>query len=89
MAELDAVVCQHGVDLVGHGVDQGAEKVGGRLSRRFLLEPGTGELGRPVDRDEKIELAFLRSDLGDVDVEVADRMIGEVLGLGLVALEFG
>ena len=27
VAELDAVVGQHGVDLVGHGLDQGAEEV--------------------------------------------------------------
>ena len=89
MAELDAVVGQYRVDLVGHGLDQRAQEVGGGLSCRFHFKPGERELGRPVDRDEEVELAFLRSNLGDVDVEVSDRIVGEFASLGLVASELG
>ena len=89
MAELDAVVGQHRVDLIGHRLDQRAEKVGSRLPRRFPLKPGERELGGPVDRDEEGELAFLRSNLGNVDVEVADRVVGELAALELVAFELG
>jgi hypothetical protein len=77
MAELDAVIGQYRVDLVGHSLDQQAQKVGGRLSRRFLLKPGEREVGRPVDCDKGVELAFLRSNLGVVDVEIGDRIIGK------------
>jgi len=33
-----------------------------------------GELAGPVDRDEHVELALLGPHLGDVDVEVSDRV---------------
>jgi hypothetical protein len=33
-----------------------------------------GELRGPVDRDEEIELALSGSNLGDVDMEIADRV---------------
>lgn len=46
-----------------------------------------GELRRPVDGDEQVELAFSRPDLGDVDVKVADG-IGFEPRLGrLIALD--
>lgn len=46
-------------------------------------------LGGPVDRDEQVEPAFLRSNLGNVDVEAASRIVGEPVRLRLVALELG
>jgi hypothetical protein len=33
-----------------------------------------GELGGAVDSDVEVKLAFFGTDLGDVDVEVADRV---------------
>jgi hypothetical protein len=46
-----------------------------------------GELGRAVDRDKQIEPALLGADLGDVDMEVADRIALELALLGLVAVD--
>jgi hypothetical protein len=40
-----------------------------------------GELRRPIDRDDEIELALSGSDLGDIDMEIAD-WIGLELALG-------
>ena len=48
---------------------------------------GEGELGGPVDGHEEIELAFLGAHLGDVDVEVADRVALERLLGRLVAVD--
>ena len=48
-----------------------------------------GKLRGPVDSDIEIELAFLRPDLGDVDVEEADRVGLELLLHRLVALNVG
>jgi hypothetical protein len=63
-----------------------AQEVASDLRRGFLMKLDEGEFGRPVDGDEEVELAFGGSHLGDVDVEVADR-VGLESGLeGLVAL---
>jgi hypothetical protein len=48
-----------------------------------------GELGCAVDGDQEIELALFGSDLGDVDVEEANRVALEPGALGLVAAGVG
>ena len=45
-----------------------------------------GELGGPVDRHEQVEPAFLSTDLGNVEVEVADRIGLELALVRLVTL---
>jgi hypothetical protein len=52
-------------------------------------EADEGELARAVDGHEQAQLALLGADLGDVEVEVADRIGGEALLLRLVALDLG
>ena len=48
-----------------------------------------GELGGSVDRHEEVELALFGPDLGDVDVEEADRVVLEPGALRLVAVGIG
>ena len=72
--EVGSVVGQHRVDLVGDGGDQAAQEVCRGAARDLLVQFDEGELGRSVDRDEQVELALRRSDFGDVDMEVADRI---------------
>ena len=48
------------------------------------MQRDEGELGRPVDGNKEVELAFLWSDLGNVDVKVADRVAFELGTLGLL-----
>jgi hypothetical protein len=48
-----------------------------------------GVLRRPVHGHEEVQLAFLGADLGDVDVEVAERTALEGLLRGLIALDLG
>ena len=43
----------------------------------------------PVDGYEEVELAFFGSDLRDVDVEIADRVVREAVLLRLVTLHLG
>lgn len=43
-----------------------------------------GKLGRSVDGHEQIDFAFLCSDFGDIDVEVADRIAFELGTLRLL-----
>jgi len=72
--ELGAVVGEHGVNRVRDRSDEGSEEVGRHPSRGPLVKLDEGELARAVDGHEEVKLAFLRSHLGDVDVEVADRI---------------
>jgi hypothetical protein len=75
------------MDLVGNDFDQRPQEVHGHAHGGFLVQFDEGELGGPVDGHEQIEPALLSADLGNVDVEVADR-IGLELALGrLVALD--
>ena len=70
---LDAVVGQHGVDLVGEGLDHAPEE--GRTCHlaRLVVELDVGELRGPVDRQEHDQLAVGVAHLAAVDVDVADR----------------
>jgi hypothetical protein len=47
-----------------------------------------GELRCPVDGDEHVQLAFFGAHLGDIDMEVADRIALEA-GFGLLTLDSG
>lgn len=64
IAELDAVVGKHCVDFVSHHLDQGDEE-GGCIDAVCLLDQlDEGELGRSVDGNEEVKLAFGRLHLG-------------------------
>ena len=66
------------MDLAGDGGGESAEEVAGDAARGLLVQLGEGELRRPVDGNEEVEPAFLRPDLGNIDVEVADRVALEL-----------
>ena len=87
--ELDAVVGQHGVDPVGHGFEEMAEKVSRDARGRFFVQLDEGKLRRAVDGDEQVKLAGLRPDLGDIDVEIAERVSLELAFAWGGALELG
>ena len=78
---------KNGVDLIGHGLEHVLQELPGSLSVSRCNELSDGELGRPVDADEEIELALGSLHLGDVDVEEADGVALELLPLGLVAFD--
>src|SRR3954453_15303653 len=59
---------------VGHSRDQVAQEVAGNAPGGFLVQFRKGKLTRAVDGYKEVELALLRPHLGDVDVEVADRI---------------
>lgn len=56
------------------GRDQRAEEVGGDRTGRLLMQLNEGELARSVDGYEQTELALFGADLGNIDVELADRI---------------
>ena len=70
---MGAVIGQHGVDGIRHGVDEGAQEVCGDASCGFLVQFDVDELGDAIDCHQQIEPALCGLDLGDIDVEVAER----------------
>ncbi len=72
--EMRAVVGQDGMDPVGDGSDEGAKEIPPDPPGGFLMQFDKGELGGQVDGDQQVELALRGVDLGDVDVEVAERI---------------
>jgi hypothetical protein len=79
--EVGSVVGEDGVDLVGDGGDQAAQEVPRGATRHLLMQFDEGELRGSVDGDEEVELALRGSNLGDVDMKLADR-IGLELAFG-------
>src|SRR3954470_9280494 len=88
IAELDAVVSKHGVDLVGDGVDKSLQKAGSGADVRLTMQLGEGELASAVDGYEQVEFGLIGSHLSDADMEVADRVSLKRL-FGLFAFDFG
>lgn len=85
--ELDAVVGEHGVDLVGDGCDQPQQEVSRDGGGGLLVQFDEGELRSAVDGDEHVQLALFGPHLGDIDVEVTDRIAFELLLRRLVTFD--
>lgn len=69
--ELDPIVGENRVDLVGDRRDQSSEEGRGGGPSDQLHE---GELTGAIDGDVEVELAFSGLELSNVDVEIADRI---------------
>ena len=68
LRELDAIVGENRVDLIGRGLEHVLKELPGSLSVSSCNELSDGELGRPVDAYEQVTLALGGLHLGDVDV---------------------
>lgn len=89
MRKLSAIVGQDGVDVVRDSFDQPAQKGASVFASRPFKQLGEGKLGSAVNGYKEIELALLGSDLADVQVKIADRVLFETFLLGRLALSFG
>ena len=72
--EVGSVVGEDRVDLVADCGDQAAQEITRDLASYFFMQFDESELRRSVDRDEQVELALRGSNLGDVDMKIADRI---------------
>lgn len=84
--ELDTVVGQHRVDPIGHGFDQYLQKGSRRQLGGAAIDTGEDQLRGAVDRDIEETLAAFVTQLGDIDVEVANLVGLELLRLLPVSL---
>ena len=85
--ELDSVVGEDRVDLVGHSRDQSLEEGRGGGPSHLPDQLHEGELAGAIDGDVEVELAFSGLELSDVDVEIADRISLELFLRGLAAFD--
>ena len=83
--EVGTVVGQDDVDAIRHGLDQRPQEVSGDPARGLLVQFDEGKLCGAIDGNQEVELALFSSDLGDVHVEVAERVGFEGTFIGLVA----
>lgn len=84
--ELVALVGENCMDAVGRGVEEPFQELPGRIPVRLLDQLRHCKLARSVTGHKEIELCFLRSQPGNVDMEDADRVASEPLRLGRVAV---
>jgi hypothetical protein len=87
VGEVDAIVGQARVDVVGHGPQPVFEELPRCASIHLIDQLGDGELARAVNADEYVELAFGSVHLADVDTEQADGIAFEALALRPVAFD--
>jgi len=85
--EMGADVRQDDVNPVGDGLDQGPQEVAGNAAGGFLMQFDEGELRGSINGHQKVELALLGANLGDIDVEKAERIDFELALVGLVAVD--
>ena len=78
IGKVRSVVGKHCVHLVGSCCCQRPEEFASNPPRGILHKLNENELGRPIDCDEETELSLGRLHLGNVDVEVADRIALEL-----------
>ena len=71
VGELNAVVGEQRVQLLGHGLDEIVEKLRRDQLRRPRVQFSVSKLAGAVDGYKQAELSLLGPDLGDVDVEIA------------------
>ena len=89
VCELDPVVRKNGMYFVQNGFERVFKKLPRCLAVCFVDQLRDGAFAGPINGYEEIELAFLRSHLGNVDVEIADWISFEPLPLGFVACDIG
>ena len=78
MTELNAVIGQDGVYLVRYGLYQAAQECHCPCPVRLRIQLGIGELAGTVNCNKEMELAFFRPHLGNIDMEIANRILLEL-----------
>ena len=73
-----SIVGQHGMNGIRERLDGAAEELGAIHLAGVIAELDIGELGRPIDGQEHVELALGQAKLADIDVDVSDRGCGEL-----------
>ncbi len=89
IGELDAVVCEHRVQGVGHCLDHISQELRSHQCVGCRVQFGEHKLGGPIDGHEQIQLALGCLSFCNVDMKVANRIAFKPLLRGLVARDVG
>lgn len=89
VGEVDAVIRQNRMQGEGHSLDDIAQELSCSQLVGREMELGECKFGRSGDGDEQMELALDRLHLGDINVEVANRIAFELLLGGFVCRAVG
>ena len=73
--ELSTVIREDGVNFIGDGAGQVSQELRRRQFPSLIVELSEGEFGCPVHGHEEVELPLFSSDLGNIDVEIADGVL--------------
>jgi hypothetical protein len=87
--EMDAVIGQDGMDLLGDGLDQLTQELSSFHFARVRDQADEGELARAIGGHEEAQLSFLAAEFGKVDVELADGIGAEALPGRFVSPDLG
>jgi hypothetical protein len=87
IGRVQTVVGQHGVDFVWNSGDQAQQEVSCDGRGSLLVQFGEDELRSSVNGHKEVEPPLLGADLGDIDVEVADRVGLELALPGLAVFD--
>jgi hypothetical protein len=74
IGELDAVLSQYRMNLLGHGGHQVPEELSRDQFVSFCMPLGIGTRAGSVDGAKEGELAFFRAHLCNVEMEVTNRI---------------
>ena len=85
--ELDPIVGENRMDLLGDSRDQSFEEGRGGGPSRLPDQLHEGELAGAIDGDVEVELAFSSLEFSDVDVEITDRISLELFLRRLAAFD--
>ena len=77
VGELNAVVGQNGMNLIRNCGNHMTQELGCDCACHLLMHLSKSQLGCTVNGNKQVEFAFFGSDLGDVDVKVADGVLLE------------
>jgi hypothetical protein len=85
IGELDAIVGQDGVNMIGHGGDEGFQERFGRLGVGTFMQLHEDEFRGAIDSDEEMKFTFRASNFSDVDMEITNGVGPELFLVGFVA----
>ena len=84
LCELDAIVGENGVDFVRNAFQQVFQEFPGRLAIGLLDKLCHSEFAGSVNGHKEMELTLFGPNLGNVDVEITNRVALELLPFRLV-----
>ena len=79
IGKLDAIIGQDGVDAIGHSRNEVTQELNRQWSGSLVEHLNVGELRGAVNSHKQIQLAFFRLNLGNIEVEIPNRIAFETL----------